>query len=50
VLFLMVGITRLRYSQIVISVLPFLIPILATILILIALPGLVTWLPGVMGY
>ncbi|MCE9662256.1 TRAP transporter large permease [Halomonas sp. M5N1S17] len=50
VLFLMVGITRLRYSQIVISILPFLIPILATILILIALPGLVTWLPGVMGY
>ncbi|MCE9684094.1 TRAP transporter large permease [Halomonas sp. DQ26W] len=50
VLFLMVGITRLRYSQIVISILPFLIPILATILILIALPGLVTWLPRVMGY
>lgn len=50
VLFLMVGITRLRYSQIVVSILPFLIPILLTILILIVAPPLVTWLPGVMGY
>ncbi|MCE8012597.1 MULTISPECIES: TRAP transporter large permease [Halomonadaceae] len=50
VLFLMVGITRLRYAQIVISILPFLIPILLTILILIALPTLTTWLPRTMGY
>ncbi|MBA2777521.1 TRAP transporter large permease [Billgrantia kenyensis] len=50
VLFLMVGITRLRYSQIVISILPFLIPILLTILILIATPALTTWLPRTMGY
>lgn len=50
VLFLMVGITRLRFSQIVISILPFLIPILLTILILILVPALATWLPGVMGY
>ncbi|MCS2608273.1 TRAP transporter large permease [Halomonas dongshanensis] len=50
VLFMMVGITRLRYSQVVKAVLPFLLPILATILLLIAIPGLATWLPGVMGY
>ncbi|MFY0988865.1 TRAP transporter large permease [Halomonas sp. C05BenzN] len=50
VLFLMVGITRLRYSQVVMSVLPFLVPILATILILIATPPVATWLPEVLGY
>lgn len=50
VLFLMVGITRLRYAQIVISILPFLIPILLTILILIAAPPLTTWLPRTLGY
>jgi len=50
VLFLMVGITRLRYSQIVVSILPFLIPILLSILSLIAIPPLATWLPSVMGY
>lgn len=50
VLFLMVGITRLRYGQVVKAVLPFLLPILATILLLIAVPGLATWLPSVMGY
>ncbi|WP_346795894.1 TRAP transporter large permease [Halomonas sp. Bachu 37] len=50
VLFLMVGITRLRYGQVVRAILPFLLPVLATILILIALPGLVTWLPQLTGY
>ncbi|WP_249978246.1 TRAP transporter large permease [Vreelandella olivaria] len=50
VLFLMVGITRLRYGQVVTSILPFLLPIIATILLLISIPGLATWLPGVMGY
>lgn len=50
VLFLMVGITRLRYSQIVVSILPFLIPILLCILLLIVIPPLATWLPRVMGY
>lgn len=50
VLFLMVGITRLRYSQIVISILPFLIPIVLSILLLIAVPSLATWLPRIMGY
>lgn len=50
VLFLMVGITRLRYAQVVVSVLPFLIPILLTILILAATPSLATWLPKAMGY
>ena len=50
VLFLMVGITRLRYGQVVIAVLPFLLPILATILILIAVPSVATWLPDLLGY
>ncbi len=50
VLFLMVGITRLRYGQVVMAVLPFLIPIVATILLLIAVPGLATWLPNLTGY
>jgi len=50
VLFLMVGITRLRYGQVVTAIMPFLLPIIATILLLIAVPGLATWLPDVMGY
>ncbi|MGP9574529.1 TRAP transporter large permease [Halomonas sp. H2] len=50
VLFLMVGITRLRYGQVVTAIMPFLLPIIATILLLIAVPGLATWLPEVMGY
>nr|WP_286086842.1 TRAP transporter large permease [Halomonas sp. S3-1-1] len=50
VLFMMVSITRLRYGQVVKAVLPFLIPVILAILLLIAIPGLATWLPGVMGY
>ncbi len=50
VLFLMVGITRLRYGQVVMGVLPFLLPILATILVLIAVPAVATLLPDLMGY
>ena len=50
VLFLMVGITRLRYGQVVTAIIPFLLPIIATILLLIAVPGLATWLPDIMGY
>lgn len=50
VLFLMVGITRLRYGQVVTAIVPFLLPIIATILLLIAVPGLATWLPDIMGY
>ncbi|MDN6322534.1 MAG: TRAP transporter large permease, partial [Halomonas sp.] len=34
VLFLMVGITRLRYGQVVTAIMPFLLPIIATILLL----------------
>ncbi|BBI53560.1 hypothetical protein HORIV_59810 [Vreelandella olivaria] len=49
-LFLMVGITRLRYGQVVTAIMPFLLPIIATILLLIAVPGLATWLPDAMGY
>ncbi|MCB8888208.1 TRAP transporter large permease [Vreelandella malpeensis] len=50
VLFMMVGITKLRYGQVVKAVLPFLIPVLLAILLLIAIPGLATWLPDLMGY
>ncbi|PMR77510.1 TRAP transporter large permease [Billgrantia endophytica] len=50
VLFLMVGITRLRFGQVVMAVLPFLLPILGSILLLITIPGLATWLPRMMGY
>ncbi|WNL38516.1 TRAP transporter large permease [Halomonas sp. PAMB 3232] len=50
VLFMMVSITKLRYGQVVKAVLPFLIPVILAILLLIAIPGLATWLPEVMGY
>ena len=50
VLFLMVGITRMRYGQVVKSVLPFILPIIATIVLLIMVPELTIWLPAVMGY
>lgn len=50
VLFMMVGITKLRYGQVVKAVLPFLIPVMLAILLLIAIPGLATWLPDLMGY
>ncbi|MGY4878257.1 TRAP transporter large permease [Vreelandella aquamarina] len=50
VLFLMVGITRMRYGQVVKSVVPFILPIIATILLLIMVPELAVWLPAVMGY
>jgi tripartite ATP-independent transporter DctM subunit len=50
VLFLMVSITRLRYGQVVVAIMPFLLPIIATILLLIAVPGLATWLPDTMGF
>lgn len=50
VLFLMVGITRMRYGQVVKSVLPFILPIMATIVLLIMVPELAVWLPAVMGY
>ncbi|MCP1328173.1 TRAP transporter large permease [Halomonas sp. 707D4] len=50
VLFMMVGITRLRYGQVVKAVLPFLIPVMLAILLLIAIPELATWLPDLMGY
>lgn len=50
VLFLMVGITRMRYGQVVKSILPFILPIIATIVLLIMVPELAVWLPAVMGY
>jgi len=46
VLFVLVEITGLRFEQVVMSVLPFLIPILAVIGLIILVPGIVTFLPG----
>ncbi len=48
VLFVLVEITGLRFEQVVIAVLPFLVPILAVIALLILFPSLVTWLPSVL--
>ena len=48
VLFVLVEITGMRFEQVVLSVLPFLIPILAVIVLLILVPGLVTALPNAM--
>ncbi|WP_209425336.1 TRAP transporter large permease [Pararhodobacter sp. SW119] len=47
VLFVLVEITGMRFEQVVVAVLPFLIPILAVICLLILFPPLVTWLPSV---
>ncbi|MGY6632154.1 MAG: TRAP transporter large permease [Alkalilacustris sp.] len=47
VLFVLVEITGLRFEQVVVAVLPFLIPILSVIALLILFPALVTWLPSV---
>lgn len=49
VLFVLVEITGLRFEQVVRAVLPFLVPILLVIGLLIAFPGLVTVLPGLIG-
>ena len=48
VLFVLVEITGMRFEQVVVSVLPFLIPILCVIVALILMPGLVTALPEAM--
>ena len=49
VLFVLVEITGLRFEQVVRAVLPFLVPILLVIGLLIAFPSLVTVLPGLIG-
>jgi tripartite ATP-independent transporter DctM subunit len=46
VLFVLVEITGLRFEQVVMSVLPFLIPILAVIGLIIMVPEIVTFLPN----
>jgi tripartite ATP-independent transporter DctM subunit len=46
VLFVLVEITGMRFEEVVMSVLPFLIPILLVIGLIIAFPGIVTFLPG----
>ncbi|MFW5678761.1 MAG: TRAP transporter large permease [Pseudomonadota bacterium] len=49
VLYILVGITKLPYEAVVRAMLPFLVPILAVIALLIVFPGLVTFLPGRFG-
>jgi tripartite ATP-independent transporter DctM subunit len=49
VLFVLVEITGLRFEQVVGAVAPFLIPIVLVIGLLIAFPGLVTFLPDLIG-
>jgi len=48
VLFVLVEITGMRYEQVVWAVLPFLIPILSVLALLVAFPGLVTFLPNLL--
>ena len=45
VLYILVGITKLPYEQVVRAMIPFLLPILAVIALLIVVPDLVTFLP-----
>ncbi len=45
VIYVMVGITNSSFEDVVKAILPFLIPILAVILLLVFFPGLVTFLP-----
>ena len=47
VLFVLVEITGLRFEQVVLAVLPFLVPILLVIGLLIMVPDLVTFLPNI---
>jgi TRAP-type C4-dicarboxylate transport system permease large subunit len=46
VLFVLVGITGQSFETVVKAHIPFLIPILATIVVLILFPGIVTFLPA----
>ena len=46
VLFVLVEITGLRFEQVVVAVVPFLLPIILVIALLILMPGLVTFLPN----
>lgn len=46
VLFVLVEITGLRFEQVVLAVLPFLVPIILVITLLILMPDLVTFLPN----
>jgi TRAP-type C4-dicarboxylate transport system permease large subunit len=46
VLYILVPITGMRFEKVVLSVLPFLIPILATILLVLFFPQIVLILPS----
>jgi TRAP-type C4-dicarboxylate transport system permease large subunit len=46
VIYVLVGITNQTFEEVVWALVPFLIPILLTILVLIIFPGLVTYLPN----
>ena len=45
VIYVLVGITNQTFEEVVWALVPFLLPILLTILVLIIFPGLVTFLP-----
>jgi tripartite ATP-independent transporter DctM subunit len=49
VIYVLVGITDTTFEQVVKALLPFLIPILAVILILVLFPGIITFLPQSLG-
>ena len=46
VIYVMVGITQASFEEVVRAILPFFIPILTVILLLVLFPEIVTWLPG----
>ena len=48
VIYVLVGITEQRFEDVVWAIMPFLIPILATIVFLIIFPDVVTFLPNLM--
>ena len=48
VIYVLVGITEQRFEEVVWAIIPFLIPIMATIILLIIFPNIVTYLPYLM--
>lgn len=49
VLFVLVELAGIPFERVVVAVLPFLVPIFLVIALLVLVPGLVTFLPGVLG-
>ena len=48
VLFVLTELTGMPFEKVVVAILPFLVPILLTLLLLVFVPSLVTFLPDVM--